>query len=184
MALAVAEDPNRARDAAEAIEVDYEPLPSVTDTAKALDEDAPIVHAQFGTNLCYDWEFGDKAAVEAIFAKAAHVTVLELTNNRLAASYIETRATIGHYDAATDHYTFWGTCQGPHSARRWLAENSLRVPEHKIRVVAPDVGGGFGPKMYHYTEDPTVLWASKLVGRPVRWTASRGEFAGHRYARP
>ena len=175
VALAVAEDPHRARDAAEAIEVDYEPLPSVTDTAKALDDDAPVLHEQFGTNLCYDWEFGDKAELEAIFATAAHVTALDLINNRLAAAYMETRATIGHYDSATDHYTFWGTCQGPHSARRWLAEYSLRVPEHKIRVVAPDVGGGFGPKMYHYSEDPTVLWASKLIGRPVRWSASRGE---------
>ena len=175
VAVVVAETLNKALDAAEAVEVDYEPLPAVVDTARALDPDVPLVHEEFGTNLCFDWEIGDEAAVEAGFAKAYHVTELVLINNRLSAGYIEPRAMMGHYDSVSEHYTLWTTSQGPHLARRWLAENSLLEPEHKIRVIAPDIGGGFGPKIFHYGEDPTILWAAKKVGRPVRWTSTRAE---------
>ncbi len=175
VAMAVAETPHQALDAAEAVAVDYEPLPAVVDTARAIDPDAPLVHEEFGTNLCFDWEIGDEAAVEAGFAAAHHVTELELINNRLSPGYIEPRAVVGRYDSSDEDYTLWSTTQGPHMARRWLAEESLLVPEHKIRVVAPDVGGGFGPKFFHYPEEPTVLWAARKIGRPVRWTATRAE---------
>ena len=175
LAMVVAETPHQARDAAEAVEVDYDPQPAMVDLAHALDDGVPLVHEAFGTNRCFDYERGDAKAVEAAFAKAAHVTKLPLNSNRLAPSPIEPRAVLGQFDSVREHYTLWTTTQNPHMVRRWLAENSLLVPEHKIRVVSPDVGGGFGQKIYHYPEEPAVLWASKLTGRPVRWTSSRTE---------
>ncbi len=175
LAVVVAEDRYQAMDAAEAVEVDYEPLPAVVDTARALDSGAPLVHERFGSNIVTDWDIGDEAATEAAFAKAAHVTALELTANRLAGSPVEPRACVGHYDAGTDHYSLWTTSQNPHLIRHLLAENSLKVPEHKIRVISPTVGGGFGVKIYHYPEEPAVLWVSERVGRPVRWTSTRSE---------
>ena len=175
VALVVADDPNVARDAAELVEVDYEIHDANTDVAHALNPEAPIVHPDHGTNLVFDWDVGDELATEAAFAKATHVESLELGNNRLAPSPMEPRAVVGYYDEANDRYTLWTSTQNPHLVRRWLAEDSLFVPEHKIRVVSPDVGGGFGQKLYHYPEEPTVLWASKIVGRPVRWTSSRSE---------
>ncbi|MEA2780775.1 MAG: aerobic carbon-monoxide dehydrogenase large subunit [Rhodospirillaceae bacterium] len=175
LALVVAETKYQALEAAEAVEVDYRPLPAISSTAGAVEPDAPVVHPEFGSNVAYDWEVGDEKAVAAAFARAAHVTTLDLINNRVAPSPMEPRAVCGNYDPSIDHYTLWTTTQNPHLVRRWLAEESLFVPEHKIRVIAPDVGGGFGQKIYHYPEEPTVLWASKIVGRPVRWTATRSE---------
>ena len=175
VALVVAESPALARSAAEAVAVDYEVLPANADTARALDPDTAILHQDHGTNLAFDWEVGDEEATEAAFAGAAHVTRLELRNKRLAPSCMEPRAVVGHYDAVRDHYTLWTSSQAPHMVRRWLAENSLFIPEHKIRVISPDVGGGFGQKLWHYPEESTVLWASTIVGRPVRWNATRSE---------
>ena len=175
LAAVIAETRWQAHDAAEAVEVDYEPLPALTDVARALDEGAPIVHEAFATNLAFELDIGDAAATAAGFAAASHVATLELINNRLTANSIEPRAYLGHYDGATEHYTFWSTSQTPHMLRRWIAEHSLKIPEHKLRVIAPDVGGGFGMKVYHYPEEPVVLWASKLLGRPVRWTGTRSE---------
>ena len=175
VALVVAENQFTARDAAEAVEVDYDVLPANADTARALDPDTAILHEDHGTNLAFDWEVGDEKATEAAFTSAAHVTRLELRNNRLAPSCMEPRAVVGHYDAVRDHYTLWTSSQAPHMVRRWLAENSLFIPEHKIRVISPDVGGGFGQKLWHYPEESTVLWASVAVGRPVRWNATRSE---------
>ena len=173
--LVVAEDRDAAIDAAAAVEIAWEPLPSVTDTASAVAAEAPLVHEHFPSNVSYDWRIGDRAAVDAAMAAAAHVATLRLGNNRLAPSAIEPRAVVGEYDRGRGRYTLWTTTQNPHLVRQWLARDTLRAPEQDIRVVAPDVGGGFGQKTYHYPEEASVLWASKLTGRPVRWTATRAE---------
>jgi carbon-monoxide dehydrogenase large subunit len=125
--------------------------------------------------VCFDWHIGDPAATDAAFAKAAHVVELDLTNSRLAPNAIEPRAANGHYDAAADHYTLYTTSQNPHLIRLLMGAFTLKVPEHKLRVVAPDVGGGFGSKIFHYAEELLVTWASRKVGRPVKWTAERTE---------
>jgi carbon-monoxide dehydrogenase large subunit len=171
----VAETRYQAMDAAEAVEVTYEPLPSVTSTALALESGAPLVHERFGTNLMFEVEAGNKAATQAAFAEAHHITSLQLTNSRITANSMEPRTYLGEYDAIRDHYTLHSSNQAPHLIRSWLAEETLRVPEHKIRVVAPDVGGGFGMKVVLYPEEPLVLLASKLAGVPVRWTSTRSE---------
>jgi carbon-monoxide dehydrogenase large subunit len=175
VAIVVAETREQALDAAETVHVEYDPLPPVIGCAHALRKGSPLLHDELGTNEVFDWDMGDKAAVTAAFDRAGHVTTLDLLNNRVAPCPLEPRAVVGEYDAASDRYTLWTTTQNPHLVRQWLAEETLLVPEHKIRVVAPDVGGGFGQKIYHYPEEATVLWASRLVKRPVRWTATRSE---------
>ena len=184
VAVVIAEQRSEAQDAASCVEIDYQIVPAVTDADSALRPDAPRVHDEFDINQVFDWEIGDEAATDAAFTSAAHVTTLEVINNRLALNPIEPRAVAGLYEPAVDHYTLWTTSQNPHLVRRWLAESSLYIAEHNIRVVAPDVGGGFGQKIYHYPEEAVVLWASKIVERPVRWTASRTEsFAVDTHAR-
>jgi carbon-monoxide dehydrogenase large subunit len=175
VAAVIATDLATAHDAAEAVSVEYEPLPALVQTARALDPDAPLVHERFGTNLCFDIEFGDRHAVDAAVGRAAHIAHLELVNNRVAPCPLEPRANLGVHDAADDRYTLWTSSQNPHLVRRWLAESSLRIPEHRIRVIAPDVGGGFGQKIAHYPEEPIVLWAARKYGRPVRWQGTRSE---------
>ena len=175
VALVVAEDPHAAADAAAAVEIDWQPLAAVTDLAAAVEAEAPLVHGQFASNVSYDWRIGDAAATAAAFAAAAHVTALRLVNNRLAPSAIEPRAVIGAYDRGSGRYTLWSTTQNPHLVRQWLSRDTLRAPEQAIRVVAPDVGGGFGQKTYHYPEEASLPWAARLVDRPVRWTATRAE---------
>lgn len=175
VAMVIAETRYQALDAAEAVVVDYEDLPSVTDTARALDRDAPLVHDELGSNMFFLREAGNREAAERAFAGAFHVTELELRNNRITANPMEPRAVLGWYDAHSDHYTLWSSHQAPHMLRRSLAAHTLLHPEHKIRVIAPDVGGGFGMKVVDYPEDPLILFGSKLTGRPVRWTATRHE---------
>ena len=175
VALVIAATQEQAQSAAESIDIDYDPLAATVTAEDSLRAGAPLVHEQFRTNMSFDWEIGNRDSTNAVFANADHVTRLTLVNNRLAPCPLEPRAVIGNYDSATDQYTLWSTTQNPHLVRNWLAEHSLFVPEHKMRVVAPDVGGGFGQKIYHYPEEPTVLWASRLVGRPVRWTSTRSE---------
>ncbi len=175
VAAVVAETYAQARDGAEQVAVDYEQLPAAINTAAANAADAPQVHADVPGNLCYDWELGDKAATDAAFASAHHVTTLDLINNRLIPNAIEPRAAIGEYDRASDSFTLTTTSQNPHVARLLLSAFVQVAPEHKLRVVAPDVGGGFGSKVYVYAEETVALWASKQVGRPVTWTAERGE---------
>jgi carbon-monoxide dehydrogenase large subunit len=174
VACIVAESRNAALDAAEAVEVDYEPLPAVTDVARALDADVPVLHPELGSNLVFEIERGDRAKTAAAFASASHVTELTLRSNRVAGNPMEPRAWISQYDAATGHYTVWATSQTPHYHRRWLAKYLLFEPESRIRLISPDVGGGFGLKV-HLVEGAIVVWASKLVGRPVKWTATRSE---------
>jgi carbon-monoxide dehydrogenase large subunit len=175
VAAVVAETAAQAADAAATVVVEYESLPAVAETGRALQPGGPLVHERFGTNLCFDIEFGERATVERAFAQAVHVATINLVNNRIAPSPIEPRATIGVYDPDDDRYTLWTSSQNPHLVRRWLAESSLHIPEHRIRVVSPDVGGGFGQKISHYPEEPLVLWAARRFGRPVRWCGTRSE---------
>lgn len=175
IALVVAETRWQAVDAAEAVEVEYEPLAPVVETRRALDDGATVLHPELGSNLIFVKESGDKAAVEAMFRAAAHVTELELANNRITANPIEPRAIQARYDAGRDQYTLWVSHQAPHVLRRDLAENTLRHPEHRIRVIAPDVGGGFGMKAANHPEEPVLLWAARVIDRPLRWTSTRSE---------
>ncbi|MBM3585574.1 MAG: xanthine dehydrogenase family protein molybdopterin-binding subunit [Alphaproteobacteria bacterium] len=175
IAVVIAETRNQARDAAELVDVSYEPLKAVVNVAEADKGGAPQVHDQAPGNLCYDWHLGDKAAVDAALAKAAHVVKLDLVNNRLVPNAIEPRAGIGEYDAATDRYTLYTSSQNPHVIRLLMGAFVLGIPEHKLRVVSPDVGGGFGSKIFHYAEEAVLTWAAKKVGRPVKWTAERSE---------
>ena len=175
VAVVVAETYYQAKDAAELVNVDYDMLPAVVSPAEALADGAPQVHDEAPGNACYVWEHGDKAATEAAFQKAAHVTRLDLVNNRLIPNAIEPRAAIGSYSRGEDRYTLYTTTQNPHVIRMLMSAFVLGLPEHKVRVVAPDVGGGFGSKIFHYAEEAVLTWASKQVGRPIKWTAERCE---------
>ncbi len=176
VAVVIAETREQAADAAEAVEVDYEEMPCVTNPAEAVKAGAPLVHADIPSNTCYDWELGNpKSEVDAAMAKANHVTVLEFVNQRLAPNAIEPRSYIGSYDETSDKYTLYTSTQNPHLIRLLMCAFVLGIPEHKVRVVGPDVGGGFGSKIFHYTEEALVTWASKKLGRPIKWTATRSE---------
>ncbi len=175
IAMVVAETLHQARDAMEAIAVEYEALPAVTAPVAALAEGAAKVHDQFASNLCYDWEIGDGAAVEAAFAKAHTTAKVELVNSRVVPNAMETRACNAVYDGNGDSYTLYMTSQNPHVIRLLMGAFVLQIPEHKLRVVAPDVGGGFGSKIYHYAEEALCTWASRKLRRPVKWTADRTE---------
>jgi carbon-monoxide dehydrogenase large subunit len=175
VAVVIAETKNLARDAAEAVVVDYEELPAVADMPSALKSGAPQLHPEAPGNVVYDWSIGDDAAVNAAFGKAANVVKLDVTNNRLAPNAMEPRAAIADYDAAEEHFTLYTTSQNPHVARLVLSAFYNIAPEHKLRVIAPDVGGGFGSKIFIYPEEMVALWASKKVGRPVKWTGDRSE---------
>ena len=175
VAVVLAETRAAARDAAELVEVDYEDLPAVASLAAAAAEGAPLVWDDAPGNICFDWEIGDAAATDAAFAKAAHVASIDIVNNRLIANAMEPRAAIGDYDGGKDEYTLFTTSQNPHVIRMLMGAFVLGIPEHKLRVISPDVGGGFGSKIFHYAEEAIVTWASKQVNRPVKWTADRSE---------
>jgi len=175
LAVVIAETREQAKDAAELVAVDYEELPPVASIRAALAEGAPAVHDDVPGNLCYDWHLGDRAAVDAAFVQAAHVITIDLVNQRLVPNAMEPRAAVGEYDAATGDYTLTTTSQNPHVIRLLMGAFVLGIPEHKLRVVAPDVGGGFGSKIFHYAEEAIVTWAARKIGRPVKWTAERGE---------
>jgi len=174
VAMVVAETQAQAKAAAALIEVDYEILPAVVDTATAARAGAAL-HDIAPDNICFVWGCGDKAATDAAFAKAAHVTRLELVNNRLIPNAIEPRAANAMYSRADGSYTLYVTSQNPHVARLLLTAFVLGLPENKVRVVAPDVGGGFGSKIYLYAEETALVFASRKVGRPIKWTAERSE---------
>jgi carbon-monoxide dehydrogenase large subunit len=175
VACVVAETWHQAKDAAELVEVDYEELPACVATAHARDQGQPQVHDDIPRNTVYEWELGDQAAVDQAIANAAHVTTVELVNNRLVPNAIEPRAAIGEYERAGDRFTLYTTSQNPHVARLVIAAFVGVAPEHKLRVIAPDVGGGFGSKIFIYAEECICLLASRTVGRPVKWTAERSE---------
>jgi len=171
----VADTVQQARDAAERVAVNYRPLPAVIEAREALSLEAALLWDEAPGNLSYRFERGDKPAVAAAFAKAAHIVEIELVNNRLLAAPIEPRAAIGTYDAASDRFDLLLTGQGVHSLRRQLAEAVFHMPPDHIALRAPDVGGGFGVKNFLYPEWVLVLWAARRLGRPVKWVAERGE---------
>jgi len=175
VALVVATTRPQARDAAEAIIVDYDVLPAAADMHQAQAQGAPAVHDDIPSNICYDWHIGDKATTDAAFANAKHVVKFELVNNRLIPNAMEPRAAIGDYDPTTDEHTLYTTSQNPHVIRLLMGAFVLNIPESKLRVVAPDVGGGFGSKIFHYIEEAAVTWAAAKVNLPIKWTADRTE---------
>ncbi|RFB78970.1 xanthine dehydrogenase family protein molybdopterin-binding subunit [Methylovirgula sp. 4M-Z18] len=175
VAVIIADTYPQARDAAELVEVDYGVLPAAADTASAASNGAPQVHADVPNNTVFNWHLGDKAASDAAFARAKHVTKLDIVNNRLIPNAMEPRAAVGDYDAGTETFTLYTTSQNPHVARLVLSAFIGIAPEHKLRVIAPDVGGGFGSKIFIYAEETVCVWAAKKVGRPVKWTAERTE---------
>ncbi|PTE14983.1 xanthine dehydrogenase family protein molybdopterin-binding subunit [Pseudogemmobacter blasticus] len=177
IAMVVAETLDQARDAAEAIRVEIEELPPVLNMKDALKPDAPKVHDELTSNLCYDWGFVEenREAVAKAFEGAAHHITLDLVNNRLVANPMEPRVAVGDYEDHSGMHTLYTTSQNPHVIRLLMGAFVLGIPESKLRVVAPDVGGGFGSKIYHYAEEAAVTFAAKQVKRPVKWTASRSE---------
>ncbi len=174
IAVVIAETRSQAKDAAELLAIDFEDLPGVADLRAAAAPGAALVHDEVAGNVCYDWHIGDKAAVDAAFATAKHVVKLDLVNNRLIPNAMEPRAALGECDVA-GHYTLSTTSQNPHVIRLLMGAFVLHIPEHKLRVIAPDVGGGFGSKIYHYAEEAIVTWAAGKLKRPVKWTAERSE---------
>lgn len=184
VAVILAESILQAKEAAELIEIDIEDLPVAADIVHAMAPDAPVLWDGAPGNVIFHWEIGDKAATEAAFAKAAHVSKIDLVNNRLVANAMETRCAVGEYDVGKQEFTLYLSSQNPHVARILLATATLQVPEHKVRVISNDVGGGFGSKAFHYNEEVIVLWAARRIGRPVRWTADRSEaFLSDRHGR-
>ncbi len=176
VAIVVAETQAEARDAVELVQVDYESLPAVTCPKKAMEKDAPLVHDQFPDNAAFDWCIGnERAEVEAALKASHHVTELTFKNQRLAPNAIEPRSYIADYNVNDDKWTLYTSTQNPHLIRLLLCAFVLGIPEHKVRVVSKDVGGGFGSKIYHYTEEALLTWISKELGQPVKWTADRSE---------
>jgi aerobic carbon-monoxide dehydrogenase large subunit len=174
VALVVAVSTAQAKDAAELIEVDYEELPAVVDIRSAAAASS-LVHDEVPANTCYDWGHGDKDAVDAAFKRASKVSTLEFLNNRLIPNAMEPRAANAQYTAHDESYTLYVSNQNPHVERLLMAAFVLSLPESKLRVIAPDVGGGFGSKIFLYAEETALVWASKRVGRPIKWTAERSE---------
>ena len=173
--VVVAETREQAKDAAELVKVDYKPLDAVVDVVEAAKSGAPQVHKDVPNNIPFDWELGDKEAADKAIAAAAHVTSLEYANQRLIPNAIEPRCAIGDYDDTRDHYTLYTSSQNPHVIRLLMSAFVMGIPEHKVRVVSPDVGGGFGSKIFHYAEEVIAMWSSKRICRPVKWTAERSE---------
>ena len=175
VAIVIAETLTQARDAAELVEVRYRPLPAVSGTADAASPGQQQIHDVAPDNVCFNWPFGDKAAVDAAFESAHKISSIELTNNRMVTNPMEPRAALGEYNSGTEEITLHLTTQNPHVHRLVLAAFNQLAPEHKLRVVGPDVGGGFGAKIFVYAEELVVGWACRKVNRPVKWTADRGE---------
>jgi len=175
VAVVIAETLAQARDAAEKVKVDYAVLPAVADPAAAQKQGAPQIHEVAPKNTIYQWHLGDAKAVDAAFKSAHHLTKLDFINNRLVPNAMEPRAAIADYDSGTGHLTLWNTSQNPHVARLVIAAFVGMAPEHKLRVIAPDVGGGFGSKIFIYPEEVVALWAARRIGRPVKWVSDRSE---------
>lgn len=176
VAVVIAESREEARDAADEIDIDWEELPAVANAKKATEDGAPLVHDEAPNNKCFDWELGNpKEEVDKAMKQAHHITTLEFTNQRVIPNAMETRAAIGQYEEATGKYTLYTTSQNPHLTRLLLCAFVLGIPEHRVRVVAPDVGGGFGSKIFHYAEEALMIWCSERLKRPVKWTSDRSE---------
>lgn len=175
IAIVMAETRMQAQDAAELIEVDYDILDSITDTGTALDAASPVIWTERGSNLCVHWSNGREAQAEAAFAKAARVVDVALVNNRLVGNPMEPRVALGEYDSAQNHFTLHSPTQGVVRVRESLAKFIFKLPKEHVRVISPDVGGGFGLRGKLFPESAMVLWAAKRIGRPVKWRADRTE---------
>lgn len=175
VAVVLAESRYAARDAADLVEVEYEPLPAVVDMQKAVTGQPVAIHAEAPDNIAFRWSIGDKAKTDAAFAKAHAVARVHIVNNRLIPNAIEPRCAVAQYNAVTGDLTVWMTSQNPHIHRLLMSAFVLGLPEHKVRVIAPDVGGGFGSKIHHYADEVIVSWCAKMTGRPVKWTSDRRE---------
>ncbi|AHG04418.1 aldehyde dehydrogenase [Halobacterium sp. DL1] len=175
VAVVVGDTPAQAVDAATAIDVTYEQLPAAVGPSEAADDDAPVVHDEVDDNLAFDWEIGDEASTAEAFESAEYTASIDLTQQRIVPSAMEPRASLADYDSATGELTLWLTTQNPHLHRTLLATQTLGIPESKIRVIAPEVGGGFGNKIYHYPDEAIVSWCSMQLDRPVKWQATRSE---------
>ena len=185
VAFVVAETLFQAKNAAELVDVDYEPLPAVVNVEDAVKPGAPAVWDEVPSNVAVGLMMGNKEAVDAAFANAKHVVTLKLINSRVSANTIEPRAALGQYHPDSESYTLYSTTQNPHGTRQHVAGNVLKITESKLRVISPDVGGGFGMKNGGYPEDALVVWASRRVGgRPVKWVSTRSEaFVGDAHGR-
>ncbi|MEQ8700005.1 MAG: xanthine dehydrogenase family protein molybdopterin-binding subunit, partial [Bauldia litoralis] len=175
VAVVIAATRDQAKDAAELVAVDYNPLPAIISTPDSIRDGVPQVWDDAKHNICFDWGFGDADATNDAFAKASHVTTVDLVNQRLIPNAIEPRSSVADFDSSTGEMTLWCTSQGPHAVRLLLGAFVLQQPEHKFRVISPDVGGGFGSKIYPYAEYATCCWAARRLGVPVKWTAERSE---------
>ncbi len=175
VAVVIAATRQEAKNAAELLAIDYEDLPAIAAVRDAVAPGAPLVHDDAPGNICFDWHIGDKAIVDQAFSQAAHIVELDLTNNRLVPNAMEPRAAIGEFDRSSGEFTLYTTSQNPHVIRLLMGAFVLHIPENKLRVVAPDVGGGFGSKIYHYAEEAIVTWAAGKLHRPVKWTCDRSE---------
>jgi aerobic carbon-monoxide dehydrogenase large subunit len=175
VAIVLADTPHQGLDAVERITVDYEPLPAVVETAAATDPSSPQIWPQAPGNVCFDWQAGDRTRTDAAFARARHVTRLELINNRVVINSMEPRGAVAEFDAATGRFTLHASSQGVHELRNQLARHVLRVAPDRIRVITPDVGGGFGMKTFLYPEYVLALWAARRIGRAVKWVSGRAE---------
>lgn len=175
VAVVIAESYAQAKDAVDLVVVDYESLDAVTNAVAGCKEGAPKLHDDAPNNLCFDWELGDKEKTDKGIADAAHVTRLEFDNQRLVPNAIEPRSAIGVYDSSNDRHTLHTSTQNPHLIRLLMCAFVTGLPEHKVRVVSGDVGGGFGSKIHHYIEEVLVVWCSQRLERPVKWTAERSE---------
>ncbi|MCX8507144.1 MAG: xanthine dehydrogenase family protein molybdopterin-binding subunit, partial [Alphaproteobacteria bacterium] len=184
IAFIVAESLEQARDAAELIDIGFKDVPSITDLSRSVDPSVPQIWPEAAQNTCLDWYQGDLAKTEAAFANAAHVVKLRLINNRLISHTLETRNSIGVYDAARNHYTLYAASQGVHIVQDTLAKFFFKMPKEHFRVITKDVGGGFGTKMFPINEHAMVLLAAKLTGRPVKWVGDRSDcFQGDSHGR-
>src|SRR6266849_3362486 len=175
VAVVIADSQSAAIDAAELVNVDWDPLPAVTNTEKAAQPGAAQLHDGAPGNVAFKWEIGDRGATDAAFKSAAVTVKKRIINQRLVANAMEPRACVARYEDATGDLTLWVTSQNPHVHRLLMCAFVLGIPEHKVRVIAPDVGGGFGSKIFLYNEEVVCSWASRLLKRPIRWTSSRRE---------
>ncbi len=175
VAIVVAESPYIVEDALEVIDVTYEALPAVMGAKAATNKGQAAVHDDIPGNVSYTWKLGDEAAAKQAIGSAAHIVKIDLTNQRLIANALEPRAAVAQWNAATEDMTLWTTSQNPHPIRLLLSAFTLGIPEHKLRVVSPDVGGGFGSKAFHYPEEIITPWVARKLNRPCKWVATRSE---------
>jgi carbon-monoxide dehydrogenase large subunit len=175
VAVVIAESRYVAQDAVDAVMVDYEPLAAVVDPKKATEAGAPQVHDEIPNNISFHWPLGTRDEINKVLAEADHVVELDLVNSRLIPNAMEPRACVAQYDDFSDEMTVWTTSQNPHIIRLLLSIATLSIPENKLRVISPDVGGGFGSKIFHYAEEVIVPWAARKLNRPVKWVSTRSE---------